>query len=155
MVRKLVAASAAALALFHIWLFAGQLWNGAIVAEPDLLARWAVAGVLVAALEGLRRRGASLIRGRKAVAIWLVALLLHGPAIADRGAALDPQALPEVIVTLVTASLALACLGAARGWRRPVVVLRRLALVARIPGVVPRLTHGAFVRFAARPPPIA
>ena len=82
--RKALAWAVAALAVFHAWLLAGQVWDGTLVAEPGLLWRWAVAAVLVVGLEGLRRRGASLIRGRQSLTIWLVAALLHGPAVSDR-----------------------------------------------------------------------
>jgi hypothetical protein len=78
----LIRAVVAALALFHAWLFASQIARGDL-ADPGLALRWIVAGGLVMALAVVWRRGESLT-GRKAVAVWILAALLHGPALADR-----------------------------------------------------------------------
>jgi hypothetical protein len=153
--RRLLTATAVLLALLHAWIFAGQAWSGALVADPALVARWAFAAVLVVALVAMRRRGLSLFRGREATAVWLVALLLHGPAVAGRLDGPIGQALPEVVLTLVTAVGAVAVAGAARGWRRPNVSLRRLSTTAPVCRIAPDHFHGAFVRFAPRPPPIS
>ncbi len=96
--------------LFHLWLFASQLLDGRLTELGPVL-RWLTAAGLVAALAGLHRRGGSLVRGRKAVSIWLLAALLHGPAMA--GGALTPEspAVAEVVTALVriaVASVALA-----------------------------------------------
>ena len=37
--RKILAGLGALLALFHVWLFAGQIWSGRL-SEPGLLVRW-------------------------------------------------------------------------------------------------------------------
>jgi hypothetical protein len=153
MARKALAWAVAALAVFHAWLFAGQVWDGTLLAEPGLLWRWAVAAVLVVGLEGLRRRGASLIRGRQALTIWLVAALLHGPAVSDR-ANVDLQGLPEVVVTYVTSALALGALAAGGAARRPVAPLLLLSGTAVPPPTPVVAGHGAFSRFSPRPPPI-
>lgn len=152
MVRRALAWAVALLAAFHVWLFAGQVWDGTLLAEPGLLWRWAVSALLVAGLEGLRRRGASLIRGRHALTIWLVAAMLHGPALSER-ANVDLQGLPEVVVTYVTGALALGALvtgGASRRPTTPLVVLSGLTTPALAPAVA---DHGAFSRFSPRPPP--
>ena len=99
LIRRALLTAGALLALFHVWLFAGQAWNGHL-ADPALLLRWLFAGGLVAALVGLRRQGTSIFRGRKAVAIWVLAALLHGPAVARRIDRLGEPALPEFVVTL-------------------------------------------------------
>jgi hypothetical protein len=158
MIRRALLASGAVLALFHVWLFAGQVWEGRL-ADPVVLLRWLAAGALVAALVGLHRRGASILRGRKAVAIWLVAALLHGPAVARSIEGLGEPALPGFVATLTQiAAVSGAALGLAwalgRAWRR-----RRAAIAApdiRIPQTSPpaglSIAH-AFVRFSPRPPP--
>lgn len=111
MVRRVLAAAAILLAAFHIWLFAGQLWSGEL-GDLALVSRWIIAGGLTAALLNLHRRGLSLVRGRHAVAVWLLAALLHGPALA-RSANVDSLSLPEVVATMaqtITAVGALATL---------------------------------------------
>src|SRR5688572_27725663 len=81
MFRRLAAALGGLLVLFHLWLFGSQLLDGRLTELGPIL-RWLMALGLMAALAGLRCRGASLVKGRTAVAIWLLAALLHGPAIA-------------------------------------------------------------------------
>jgi hypothetical protein len=105
-----VTALAALLALFHVRVLAGQAWDGQL-ADPGVIARWLLAGGLTWALFGLRRSGPAVVPSRKAVALWVLAAVLHGPAVADR---LTPDApspyLPETatfIVEIVAASAAL------------------------------------------------
>ena len=83
MFRRTLVALGGLLALFHGWLLGSQLWSGQL-AEPGLVLRWAVAAGLVAALVALRRSGGSMFWGRKAICIWLLAALLHAPAMARR-----------------------------------------------------------------------
>ena len=156
MYRHALAVVGGLLVVFHVWLFGSQLWEGHL-AEPGLALRWVVAAGLVAALVALRRSGASLIRGRQAVCIWLLAALLHGPAIADPGGQTAP-ALPETVRSVlqiaaasVITGLSLALLVALASWlilrpyesRRPVLV-RRCAS--------PGLERSS--RLAPRPPPV-
>lgn len=108
-VRKALATAAGLLGLFHVWLFAGHVRSGDLLTDPGLLARWLIAIGLVGALVALRRHGVSLVVGRKAVAIWALAALLHGPAIAGRLDALDETTVSETVVLLAriaTASMA-------------------------------------------------
>ena len=101
--RRLLAAAGVLLGLFHIWLFGSQLLDGRL-ADPAVLARWAVSGGLGWMLFGVWR-GASGLGPRKTVAIWLLAALLHAPAVAKR---LDSPAdlpLPDVVATLVNVTL--------------------------------------------------
>jgi hypothetical protein len=156
MLRRVVPALGGLLVLFHAWLLGSQLWDGQL-AEPGLILRWAIAAGLVGALVGLRRSGASLLWGRKAVSIWLLAALLHGPAMAGDHSPFDSPALPEAVTALVqiAAASTMAGLGllllaglAARLWGRPHVRLR----------TVPVRSHRALRsypvhRFAPRPPP--
>ncbi len=154
MLRKLLAASAAALVLFHAWLFGAQAIGGRL-ADAGLLGRWAAAGLLVAALWHLRRQGVSLIWGRQATAIWVLAALLHGPAALDR---LDsPQLLlPDVAAALVdlgTLVLAAAALAGARRRSGPALVaFRRRAQLHRRDLAACMAAPAA--PFAPRPPPV-
>ena len=99
MFRRLLAAAGALLALFHVWLFAGQILDGRLD-DPALLLRWVAAAGLAGGLLSLRRRGLSLVRGRPAATIWLLAALLHGPALAARVDSGGALGLPEVAATL-------------------------------------------------------
>ena len=103
MVRKLLAAAGALVAGFHVWLFVSQLGDGQL-ADVSLLARWGVAGLLVAALWYLRRRNISIFWGRRAVAVWLLAAVLHGPSMTDRLATADALVPEEVAAVLVQVS---------------------------------------------------
>ena len=158
MIRRALLTAGALLALFHVWLFAGQAWNGHL-GDPALLLRWLFAGGLVAALVGLRRQGTSIFRGRKAVAIWVLAALLHGPAVARRIDRLGEPALPEFVVTL-TQLAAASSLVLTLAWAFGRMSRRRIVAPTpvQIPVALPRAGLSfarAFVRFTPRPPPIA
>lgn len=153
----MLAAAAAALALFHVWLFAGQALQGEL-ADPARLARWLFALLLLAALAAFYRAGVPLLRGRKAVAIWLLAALLHGPAIGERLDALGTPSIPEAVSAL--AGLATAAAGAlglllllwiARA-PRAAAIRRHLTAVTR--AASGPLAPGAHTAFAPRPPPL-
>lgn len=100
MVRKVLTAAGALVAGFHVWLFVSQLGDGRL-ADVSVLARWGVAAGLGVALWYLRRQNVSLFWGRKAVAVWLLAAVLHGPALTDRLAAVDSLASAEVATILL------------------------------------------------------
>ena len=158
MFRKALAAVGLLLVVFHGWLFAGQIWDGRL-ADAALVSRWAIAAGVVFGLWALHRRGGSLFRGRRAVALWLLAAMLHGPAFADRFDVSEP-ALPETVAVLVQASTGLAALGG-------LLVLLALVLRARrqsprpparvsalIPPVPGPLRSGQILALAPRPPPL-
>lgn len=117
MFRRLGTLVWGALAAFHLWLLAGQAWNGEVDAAG--FARWGLALGLAGALVALRRTGRSLFGDRRATAVWVLAGLLHGPALAE-GAGLATQALAETPVAVAqlvcaAAGLALTLALAARG----------------------------------------
>jgi hypothetical protein len=153
MLRKLVAASVALLVLFHAWLFGAQLVDGQL-ADAGLLARWAAAGLLTAALWGLRRRGVPLFRGRRAVAIWLLAAVLHGPAALDH--LNSPQfPVPDAIAALAEFGSILIATGLLAGALRrrfsmPVPAGRRLPPAAP---VFRACLAASRAQLAPRPPP--
>jgi hypothetical protein len=156
MFRRLVAAAGGLLVLFHLWLFGSQLLDGRLTELGPIL-RWLMALGLVAALVALRRSGASMVKGRPAVAIWVLAALLHGPAIASDTKRYEAPALAEIVTTLaqiasasVAVGLGLALLA---GWVRRLTAPR--LVVARAVGR--RRTRpfhpGRSLRVASRPPP--
>ena len=157
MFRKIAATLAAALALFHVWLFAGQALQGEL-ADPARLVRWLIAGALLAALVALHRAGAPLVRGRRAVTIWLLAALLHGPALGQRLEALERPAVPEAAAASLAplAAFAAAALGVilllsiARASRRDVRAPYRETRPAALVGAI---AGGAYHAFSPRPPP--
>ncbi len=155
MIRRSLTLAGAVLTAFHVWLFAGQVWSGAI-ADPGLVFRWLVAAGLIGGLVLLRRQGESLLFSRKAIALWVLAALLHGPALANRLESPSTPAVPEVIVTLTQTLTLVGLTGlgfllAARLRRRP--TFSRVAVVTAT--VLPVVVPDTGVRFLPRPPPIA
>lgn len=154
MIRRSISLVGAALAAFHVWLFAGQLWSGAL-ADPSLLFRWLVAAGLIGGLVMLKRQGESLIFGRKAVAIWVLAAVLHGPAFASRtetGAPPIPEAIVALTQTVVglIGLLGLAFILAGASRRRPAFIATgRPATRAHVPALITSVG----LAFAPRPPP--
>jgi hypothetical protein len=156
MVRRLAALMGGFLALFHAWLFVNRLWQGEI-ADAGAILRWGVAGGLVAALWVLHQRGASLVRGRSAVAIWLLAALLHAPAMTGDHPGAGTPALAEVVVSLTQAAAA-AALGlglwvlAARVRRASAPRLCRVRAFSLPPAL--SVAPGWTRHVASRPPPL-
>lgn len=158
MFRKLLLAAVAVLVGFHVWLFASQAWAGEL-ADFGLLIRWGISGGLIWALAELHRQGESVVWGRKAVAVWLLAASLHGPAVAERVGAADLRSVQDVAVTVVQISIAGVVLGALLLLAALAAVRRRPALrVARAdtrPVVSALLLSGSSLLVAPRPPPLA
>ena len=156
MLRRLPTALGGTLVLFHGWLLASQVWDGAL-SDPGLVLRWMVAAGLVMALAMLRRNGDSMFLGRKAISIWLLAALLHGPAVAGAAAAESP-ALPEAVTALL--QIAAASIAVGLGLVLLIVLFgggRLGRAFAALPGAG-RAHVGALVLaqappFAPRPPP--
>jgi hypothetical protein len=157
MLRCCALAAGALLAAFHVWLLAAQVWSG-YAAQPEVLLRWLVAGALVAGLVSLWRRGQPVVFGRQAVAVWLLAALLHGPALANDLDGFATPSMPEAAVGLAPSAMTLAALG---------LVLLALWIRPTRPGTTPRvvalsafrLTSPALVAasglgFLPRPPPL-
>ena len=155
MFRRSLLGFGALLGGFHLWLLGNQAWSGQL-AEPDLVLRWAAALALAGGLVALRRRGESLV-GRKAVVIWLLAALLHGPALGNDLDGFATPSLPEAVATLgqVLASvsaLALTLLVFASVRPRHSSA-RRVGSVAVAPSGSRVLDAGAGLGFLPRPPP--
>jgi hypothetical protein len=158
MIRASLALAGAALVGFHGWLFAAQMAAGRLE-DPWLVFRWIAAAALIAALVAVRRGGESIL-GRKSVAIWVLAALLHGPAIAsDLNTGFNSLALPETVATTVLQLLSSAALGVSLWLLAGLLAPRRRSLSVRFataPVFVAAGGHATRVsrHFSPRPPPL-
>jgi len=136
-----------AVVALHLPRLISRLRDASIV-EPGVLLRWLLVPVVLAAFVALRRRGVPLMRGRAAVAVWLLVLLIHAmPMVSDGGHDL-----------LVVAPVALALLAAvAEIVRRLGPVVARGKAPRRVPlsFAPPASPAFAFAGFLPRPPPAA
>ena len=144
-----------ALAVFHGWLFVGQAAAGHLE-DPWLIFRWLLSAALIAGLVALHRRGESAW-GRKSIAIWMLAALLHGPAAAATDDIRLP-ALPESMVTSVLQLVSSAVFAAglwllARLLRSHTPSVRFSLLVAAFSGAG-HAPPGVLPQFSPRPPPL-
>jgi hypothetical protein len=159
MVRTALTGAATLLVALHAWVLANQLVAGEL-ADPAVVLRWTLAALIVTALAGMRRRGYGLF-GRKSIAVWALAGLLHAPAAAGPGDALQTATLPAAgAVAVQVAAAASATLGlllyllavlGRRSGRRPILA----GAVTCEPGAA--RPHGGAWReaFTPRPPPLA
>ena len=143
------------LAAFHGWLFVAQAAEGRLE-DPWLIFRWVAAASLIVALVALRRSGES-IWGKKGIAIWVLAALLHGPAVVATND-IAAIALPESVVTSVLQLVSAAAF--AIGLWVLARVLRARSLRVRCSPVfvafsaAGRLAAGTAPQFSPRPPPL-
>jgi hypothetical protein len=157
LIRLSLAVAGAALIAFHGWLFAGQLAAGRLE-DPWLVFRWIAAGLLIGGLVAVRRRDSSIF-GRKSVAIWVLAALLHGPAISNLPADFHSFALPETVATAVVQLLSSAALGAGLWLLAALLLARRRTTPLRYAPVRALAPAGGLSlrnsrHFASRPPPL-
>lgn len=156
LIRLTVALAGGALAVFHGWLFAAQAAAGRLD-DPWLIFRWAAAIVLMGALIAARRGGDS-IWGRKSVAIWVLAAMLHGPAVAGKYEVAD-FALPESVATSVLQLVASAAF-AIGVWILAGLLAARRASANTLYSYLPAfafggpLSAGSSLQFSPRPPPL-
>jgi hypothetical protein len=111
MLRRSVVGLGALLGGFHLWLLGNQAWSGQL-SEPDVILRWLIALALGSGLVAITRRGGSLF-GRQAVAMWVLAAVLHGPALGNDVDGFATPALPEVVATVAQAAAAISAVGLA------------------------------------------
>ena len=156
MLRRCALAAGALLAAFHVWLLAAQVWSG-YAAQPDVLLRWLVAGALVAGLVSIGRRGQPVVFGRPAVAVWLLAALLHGPALANDLDGFATPSMPEAAVSLAQSASTLAALGlvfSRCGSARRGLAPRFASSPLRPARLSPALVAASGPGFLPRPPPL-
>jgi|CXWL01.1.fsa_nt_gi uncharacterized protein YjeT (DUF2065 family) len=147
--RWLGLAAVAGLGAFHADLFWQRLIDTSI-REPGVALRWAATVLLLAGLVALRSRGVPLFRDRRALVLWLAALVLHFGA--TPAVALSPEwlALPAV-AALGFAGELLARVTLGRGERRAPVPL---AVAHRHTGPTsPAHPRRPIPPFLPRPPP--
>ena len=146
-------AAAATLAVLH----ASLLWDRVVqgrLSDPVVAVRWLAAVVLMGALLALRRRGVSLLWGRRALVFWLLVLLLHAGAVVpqEAGSPLAPEQLLFVLPAAVgPASLLLLLVAtplACRTLPDPAV-----SLIRRRAGGAPARRSGFLLTLAPRGPP--
>jgi len=158
MIRASLAVAGAALVGFHGWLFAAQVAAGRLE-DPWLVFRWIAAAALIAALVAARRGGAAIF-GRKNIAIWVLAALLHGPAIAsDLQTGFNSFALPETVATSVLQLLTSAALAVSLWLLAGLLRARLQSHAIRYAAVPVRITAGGRAprvsrHFSPRPPPL-
>jgi len=158
MFRRVVGAAGITLAIFHDWLLVGQLVDGRL-GEPARLLRWLLAACLTAGLVALFRAGAPLLWGRKAMALWLLAAMLHGPATTALATplgepALTPtsSALLQSVADVIGLGLLLLTVGLRSTSR---TVLMRQVAAALMGAPTPPMHRGFTLAWCARPPPAA
>jgi hypothetical protein len=157
MIRASLALAGAALVGFHGWLFAAQLAAGRLE-DPWLIFRWIAAATLIAALVAVRRGGESIL-GRRSIAIWVLAALLHGPAAAANFQTdFNSFALPETVATTVLQLVASASLAASLWLLAGLLYARRRSIAIRYATVPVFARAGGLSRrtarqFSPRPPP--
>lgn len=157
MFRRSALALGALLGAFHLWLLGHQAWTGQL-SDPGTVGRWMLAAALIAGLAALRRRGLPVLFGRQAVAMWLLAALLHGPALANDFDGFATPAMPEAVATVAQAAAAIAALGLAllalagfaAAWRPSVPALA----LAAVPVADRTSAAGGSLCFLPRPPPL-
>lgn len=145
------------LVAFHVWL----LWTHIVVGkafEPRTAVRWLVAVGVLAGFRALSRRGLPLVFGRRAVALWLLVLVIHCHAVWSGDVVTADLGVPETLHALAQLTGTISVLGAlaivlfatqavaALDWRR------RRFVPASLSGVP---SDGFTYRFAPRPPPLA
>ena len=155
LIRLSLGFAGGALAAFHGWLFAAQAAEGRLE-DPWLILRWVASVSLILALAALRRRGES-IWGRKGIAIWVLAALLHGPASAGNND-IASIALPENVVTSVLQLVSAAAFGL--GLWMLARLLRSRTRTVSFDSVVEPFVAAAHLaariapQFSPRPPPL-
>lgn len=142
---------------FHLWLLTSQLWGGELV-DLSLVTRWLIAGGLLLGLRGLRLHGASIFWGRKAIALWVLVALLHGPALVEHFGTKGAPTTSDVVAVL--APVAAAVVGAGLvlllaivpGTRRSDLPFRPRRILE--PAWAGPRSHDCRLLRAPRPPPI-
>jgi hypothetical protein len=148
---------------FHAWLFWSHVADGRLL-DPAVAARWFAGVLLTVGFVVLRRFGLPLIRGRKAIVLWLLVALLHAHAVlapagrlTDRGA-LDTTVAAivlEAVSATVLAGAGLLLLAAALRSRSRARTVRASAWFALHAAHGARVADGWRLVLAPRPPPLA
>ena len=152
MFRWLTRLAGAILIAFHVWLLAGSVSSGQFL-EPERLIRWLIAAGLAAGIVILRRQGAAVF-GRRALVVWMLAGLLHVPAVANRLDSFDAPAgvaLTEIALLSVAVGLGLRLVGRLAATRS--AATRRADFLVIVAGPALAISSGALLHLWSRPPP--
>ena len=153
--RVTMVLAGALLVAFHGWLFAAQAAAGRLE-DPWLVFRWTLAAGLLAALAAIRRGGAS-VWSRRGIAVWVLAALLHGPAVATDFSDANLLAPPETATSLLQWVSVTAL--AVTLWMLAGVLARRDrrgcldARLVSVPFVAGLFGDSFSLRYFSRPPP--
>ena len=148
----LAASLLAGLVLFHGYLLWQRIASTTLL-EPMVALRWGAAALLLVGFAYLQRSGISLIRGHRALVLWLLVLLLHaGMVPAAEG--LRPLAEPELLLAATLWGFALrevfGALGRQAGDGTPRFALARARYAPR-----PQRSPDYLESLSPRPPPAA
>jgi hypothetical protein len=160
--RLLASIATAGLWAALLWFHAHLLWQritDLTLFEPVVALRWGATVVILVALARLRRLGVPLFRGRRALILWLVVLLLHAGSVAAVGSRLEIVAEAGAVAEaglLIAASLWLLALAGGFGKRSAGSdLVRRRAWPPRpAPAALP-CAPGSLDPLSPRPPPLA
>jgi hypothetical protein len=147
----------ALLVAFHAWLLWSHLVAGKAF-EPGTALRWLVAVGVLVGFRALSRHGLPLVFGRRAVALWLLVILIHCHAVWTGDVVTTDLGVPETLHALSQIIGSTSVLGALA----VVLLVTQTAAVfdahlavpasARVAGLP---SDGFTYRFAPRPPPLA
>ena len=155
--RSAAGVAGAALVAFHGWLFAAQAVEGRLE-DPWLVFRWLVALGLVGGLAAIRYSGGS-IRNRQGLAVWVLAALLHGPAMAtDFGNSINLAPPERVATSLLQSLVSVSALAATRWMLAGLLGLRDRHARPHVSGVAAHshariFDAGVSPQYSSRPPP--
>lgn len=159
MARTTTVLSGAVLVAFHGWLFATQVAAGRLD-DPWLAFRWLLASGLVSALVAIRRSGGS-VWSRQGMTVWVLAAVLHGPAVATNVSdSFNSLAPPETVAVSVLQLVSASALGITL-WMIAGLLARRDRHARLYPGPVAASSlagifgDGFSPQYSSRPPPIA
>ena len=145
------------LVAFHVWL----LWTHIVAGkayEPATAFRWLLAIGVLAGFRALSRLGLPLLFGRRAVALWLLVILIHCHAVWTGDVVTADLGVPETLHALSQITGSISVLGALAvvllGTQAAAALVMRRALLVPI-GLAGLSSDGFTHGFAPRPPPLA
>ena len=159
LLRALPAGLVAALIGFHAWLLYDGISTGRIL-DLDVAARWAAGLALTGVLVVFWRLGVPLLRGRKAVVLWALVVVLHAHAMATRPVALGAETpATQVLVSLAVQlggplATAFGLILLAIGARPAAASFRRRLVLVLTSDTLAHARSGGISLAAPRPPPV-
>lgn len=136
-----------ALTVFHAWLLWTHATTGRLF-DADVAGRWGAAVLVAASFWWLSRLGLPLLKGRRALVLWLLVIVIHGHAAWTGDASQAPVAVPQALAELIPAGVSAATLLV------PVLFLAALAL-RRAARLLPQNISDLPARFAGVPAPVS